>query len=243
MLQIIRSILFDIAFYTTALLLLVVFCPALLLPYPYFLWFDQIWCHSILFLSRFFAGIRYRVEGYHNIPEQNYIVASLHQSAWDVFGLTALFPHPIFVCKKELFSLPFLGWYLQRFKMIPVNRKQGAMALKNLIHNAHRIHELHRPIIIFPEGTRSPMGHINSFQMGIAMLYESLNVPVVPVVLNSGYLWKRKGLIKKSGIIDVKILPPIQPGLSRQEFIFLLQKNMKKSAQKIMSSKEKNECA
>ena len=81
------------------------------------------------------------------------------------------------------------------------------------LQSAHKaVHDQHRSIIIFPEGTRTHPGAPTRYRQGVVILAKHLQRPVVPVALNSGLFWP-KGFFKKPGTIDVVFLPPLCPTL------------------------------
>lgn len=235
-----RSLFFHILFYTISILEFTILSPGLLLPASRFLWFQNLWVQSIISLTKWVVGIDYDVAGFKNIPEGKFIVAALHQSTYDIFCLAHIFPNPIYVVKKELFSVPIFKSYLRRFNLIPVNRKSGAYSLKNMITIARQVVSERQPLVIFPEGTRSSPGNILPLQPGIGFLYESLQLPVVPVLINSGYFWPRRRFQKTSGTVQVRILPALLPGLSRAQFMSHLE-DLFKNEWKNMELRKTNE--
>ena len=102
--------------------------------------------------------------------------------------------------------------------MIWLDRKGHSKALKKLIKQGENCKKQNRPIVIFPEGTRSKIGQKNIYKPGITALYKFLNIPCIPVALNSGVFWDTKGLKRNKGKITVKFIEPIEPGLGRDEF-------------------------
>ena len=148
-----------------------------------------------------------------------YIVASKHESAWETLIFHCLVPHPSFALKQELMWIPVMNLYFKRMGTVSIRRGSGASAIKSLIQGAQRVMAEKRPLVIFPEGTRAASGRPGKYQAGVAALYRNLNVPVIPVALNSGLFWGRRSPIKHSGKITLKFLPPILPGLSRADFM------------------------
>lgn len=161
-------------------------------------------------------GLEYEVRGLEHLPAQgSYLIAAKHQSAWETMKLGLLLAVPVVVLKRELTYVPVWGWYAQRTEMIAVDRGAPAKALLSLVRGASRIVEQGRPIVIFPQGTRTAPGTWHPYRVGVGVLYEKLRLPIVPMALNSGLYWPRRGFIKKPGRIVVEFLPPIQPGLER----------------------------
>ena len=83
-----------------------------------------------------------------------------------------------------------------------------------------------RPLLIFPQGTRVKVDEKVPFKKGVGRIYETLNISCVPIALNSGKVWPKKGIIKYPGKITVSLLEPIKPGLNRDEFINILEKKI-----------------
>lgn len=185
------------------------------------------------------CGIRHQVEGEENLPDLPYIVASKHQSAWETATLTYIFPKSTFVVKKELTDSFPLGIYIKRSGLIGVDRRGGKQALKEMLEGAKRSMEAKRPLVIFPEGTRTSVGEKPSYKRGIYILYKNLKKPVVPVALNSGLYWKRRGFFKYPGTIRMKIMPPIMPGLSQEDFMKKLETTIERETNKLIEDATK----
>jgi 1-acyl-sn-glycerol-3-phosphate acyltransferase len=136
--------------------------------------------------------------------------------------------------KRELFFIPFHGWFSRKFEMIPVDRDKGPAALRRMLREAKKRIDDGREIIIFPEGTRRPPGAPPDYKTGIVLLYDALGVPCLPVALNSGLFWPRRSVIRRPGTIVVEILPPITPGLPREEFLRRLQEAIEGSSSRLL---------
>ena len=178
----------------------------------------KFWCRSNLAYLRVIAGVKTKVSGQENIPEGGCIIAAKHQSDWDVFSI---FPHtgrPAYIVKKELMRIPFFGWAARSLDCIEVDRKKGAEAIPLMMKQAHAAIARGCRIVIFPEGTRKAPLAPADYRQGIVRLYLELNVPVVPVALNSGLFWGRNSLVIWPGTAEAKFLPPIEAGLSADVF-------------------------
>lgn len=172
-----------------------------------------------VFLLSNFAKIDYEVTGWENIPKGPCIFASKHQSMWETQQLYNLLPRTVVVTKKELFYVPFFGVSMKKAGFIFVERKNSASALKKLIKMSQKRIKENHSIIIFPEGTRRAVGAPPDYKVGVGALYKYLGVPCVPIALNSGLFWPRRSFRRNAGTIEVKILPPIEPGLPRDAFM------------------------
>ncbi len=122
------------------------------------------------------------------------------------------------VLKRMIIFIPLYGWHAIKAKMIWLDRGAHSKALRRLIKQGRECSKDERPIIIFPEGTRSAVGEKVEYKSGVSALYRFLEIPCIPVALDSGLYWKEKGLKRNSGKIKVKFLPPIKPGLTRKDF-------------------------
>jgi 1-acyl-sn-glycerol-3-phosphate acyltransferase len=220
--QQIRALVFSIAFTTTTVVMSLFIVPGLFLPYRFVLFYKQVWLRVVLWQIRVVIGIDYEERGRENIPAGPVIFAVKHQSAWDTLGPSYLHPEMVFVLKQELTWVPVWGWYLIRMGMIPIDRSRGIAALKQLVIRARKTVASGRSVLIFPQGTRTPAGVERPYLPGVAALYTGLDVPVIPVALNSGLFWPRRKLGKWPGTIVLQYLEPIEPGLDRRAFMRIL---------------------
>jgi 1-acyl-sn-glycerol-3-phosphate acyltransferase len=219
-----RTALFNVLGYLNFLVQAIVFVPVLLLPERYFWPIGRFWVRSMLVLHRVLCGVDDEVRGRENIPAGGFIVASKHQSAWETLKLVELFPRPSFILKRQLLYLPLFGWYLKKAHMIPVDRGGGSAAIAAMIERARQAIAEGRQVIIFPEGTRRPPMAAPNYRHGVTRLYQDLDAPCLPVALNSGLFWPRRGLVHRPGTILLACLPPIPPGLPPETFAKDLQK-------------------
>ena len=173
---------------------------------------------TCVWLLKWICGTKLEVRGHEKLPKQACLVISKHQSAWDTFALIPLFRDPAIVLKDELKWIPFYGWFCVKFEHILVKREKASAALKSLIAEARKRVAQNREILIFPEGTRTIPGAAPDYKPGYVALYEALNVPAVPLALNSGLYWPRRSFIRYPGTIVVEFLDPLPAGLPRAEF-------------------------
>ncbi len=213
-----RSLLYNIVFYVNTLLFLVLGSPFYLTPRKWSIRALQAWASTSVWWLKVICGTTYEVRGIENIPEGAVLVAAKHQSAWDTFALLPLFDDPAMVLKRELVFIPLFGWFIPKFRMIPIERSSGAQALKTMIERAKKEAARGRQIVIFPEGTRRPPGAPPDYKAGAAALYLKLGLRCLPIALNSGLYWPRRKFLRYPGTIVVEILPLIEAGLKRQEF-------------------------
>ena len=215
-----RSLLYQIAFLSWTLLLVLLMLPMLGLASRRRMQTGAaFWLDGALFLQRVVLGIAIDIQGRENLPTGGAILAVKHQSAWETMIFHRLVGDPAFVIKKELLSLPFIGWYLRKTGQIAIDRKAGIRALKLMTERARQVLAEGRTVVIFPEGHRQPPGMAGHYHTGIAMLYAAAGAPVVPVALNSGLYWGRNAFLRRQGTIRLRLLTPIPPGLERAQFM------------------------
>jgi 1-acyl-sn-glycerol-3-phosphate acyltransferase len=178
----------------------------------------QYWGESNKFLLRWVVGIRSEVTGTENIPEGPCIFAAKHMSDWDIFALLPPSGRPAFIAKKELMDIPFFGWAARTFDTIRIDRSLGAGGIPMMLDDARGALDRGCRIIIFPEGTRKKPLDPPDYRQGVVHMYEGLNVPVVPVAIDSGLYWQRNSLVLWPGTARARFLPPIMPGLSPTDF-------------------------
>ena len=220
------SLLFNIGMYGISTVLAIIGLPVLILPRGAVIFWSRVWCRSVLGWLAITCGLRHRVIGREHLPSGPYILAIKHQSTWETLATNFEFPNCAFVLKRELMWIPVVGWMMWRAGNVGIDRAAGASALRAILRDTRRALDDGRPVIIFPEGTRTPPGSTRPYQPGVAALYSQLKVPVVPVALNSGLFWGRRTFLKKPGTITLRILPPIEPGLSRSAFMALLRERI-----------------
>jgi 1-acyl-sn-glycerol-3-phosphate acyltransferase len=114
--------------------------------------------------------------------------------------------------------IPLFGWYVARMNMVPVKRGDRARALRDVVAKSTERLGQGRELLIYPEGTRRPPGAEPAYKYGIVELYARLGVPVVPIAHQAGLFWPRRKMVRHPGTIDIRILPPIPPGLAKEEF-------------------------
>lgn len=219
----VRSLIFNIAFYLSTLVWMIVGLPTFLMPYWGIVGIAKLWGRTNLFLLRVICGIHAEFRGVEKIPAGGYIAAIKHQSAWDTFALLWMFRDPTFILKRELQWIPLFGWFTIKGRMIPVNRSGGSAALAAMNDRARQEMAAGRQVVIFPEGTRRPAGAEPRYKFGVAHVYEAGGVPCVPIALNSGLFWPRRTFMRVPGTVIVEVLDPIMPGLSKEEFLVRVQ--------------------
>ena len=184
---------------------------------------SRIWAKGILVLLRWTVGLTHVEQGRQNIPTGPCLIVANHQSEWETIAFLILVPNVAIVAKRELSSVPVMGWFLRHSPMILIDRESGGAAIRQMLTEARDALAQGRPVLVFPEGSRSSASSQVKFKRGIELLYLQLGVEVLPVALDSGQFWGLDHPFKRRGAITVSYLPPIQPGLTGREFISRVQ--------------------
>ena len=216
----IRGLIFKFFFYVGTIFICIIFIPALFLPQKIDLIGGNILGKWIRFCLYVFLSVKIKIKGVENIPKNTpYFIASLHQSLFETFFLQTVFNSPIFILKKELLKIPIFGWHLKKIGSISIDRDK--ISRDNLGFYDKIIStttKTKRPVIIFPQATRTSINDKVPFKKGVSKIYEKLNFICVPVALNSGDIWPKSGILNSNKTITVSILNHIPVGLKAEEF-------------------------
>ncbi|MBX3578666.1 MAG: 1-acyl-sn-glycerol-3-phosphate acyltransferase [Rhizobiaceae bacterium] len=217
----VRSLAFNVAFYLNLIVQMIFWTPIYFLAPRRTAWFiPKFWIRTSLWLHRVIAGARPEISGLENLPDGSCIIAPKHQSFWDTIAFLPHIPDGLYILKRELTWIPMFGWYILKMRMIPVDRGSRSKALKAVVAATKAEFARNgRQLIIYPEGTRRAPGDAPNYKYGIVELYSQLNVPVVPVAHQAGLFWPRRKFLRYPGTIKARFLPPIPPGLDREEFM------------------------
>tara|TARA_Y100000590_G_scaffold174483_1_gene199519 strand:+ start:7952 stop:8653 length:702 start_codon:yes stop_codon:yes gene_type:complete len=224
----IRGVIFKFFFYLGTTIICIVFLPALVLPQRIDLFAGKILAHWIRFCLFIFLSVKVKVKGVENIPkDQPFFIASLHQSLFETFFLQAIFNSPVFILKKELLNIPIFGWHLRKIGSISVDRDRVSRENLGFYDKIVSITtKTKRPVIIFPQATRTSVDIKLPFKKGVSKIYEKLNFVCVPVALNSGDVWPKSGALKANKTITVSILNYIPIGLEGEQFLNKIEKDL-----------------
>lgn len=177
------------------------------------------WARLAVFWLRITCGLSYRVSFAAPLPSAPYLVLANHASAWETIALPLIFYPAVPVLKKSLLAIPFFGWGLATLKPIAIDRASPRQAARKMLAKARMRIKEGFSVIVFPEGTRQPPGTLGHWQPGGAWLARKLGIPVVPVAHNAGFFWPRRAMGKRPGLIEVKVGPPLYPGMRAEELL------------------------
>jgi len=223
----IRSFIFNIACYSTLLIgcvfnsIVGIFSPKATIK----IW-NYFFIPIVVWSLKYLAGIRIEIRGRQYIQQENCIYAGKHQSALETYCLSNYLKKASFILKKELTYIPIFGWAQHFYGMIPVDRSAGSAAMKNMLRSAKDRLTKGRTIIIFPEGTRKKPGQTPDYKPGVALLYQNLNVPVIPVATNTGFFWKKSSFLRYPGTVIFEFMEPLPAGLDKKAFMTELQNRL-----------------
>lgn len=230
---VLRSLLFNAGFFAWTALIVLLGAPVVLLPHRVTYRLGALWVRGVLAMLALLVGLRHRILGLENRLPGAAIYAVKHQSTWDTLIFALLLDEPAYVLKRELMAIPFFGWLLRSAGMIPVDRAGKASALRRMMAAARAVSAAGRPLLIYPEGTRTAPGERRPYQPGVAALYGQLDLPVVPVAVNSGLFWGRRHFVKRPGTITLEFLPAIPPGLPRKAFMAELERRLEGASDRL----------
>lgn len=232
--QMLRSLVYALVFYLVTAVMMVGGVWLLVSPRSWAMAGLRLHGRICTWLLAVICGTRLEVRGQQNVPKGACLVVSKHQSTWDTFALIPLFRDPAVVLKAELKWIPFYGWFCQKFEHILVERARAAVSLKKMVADAKDRAAIGREIVIFPEGTRVRPGAPPDYKPGYIALYEGLQVPCVPVALNSGLFWPRRQWMRNPGTIVVEFLDPIPPGMPRAEFRRTIEARIEQACERLI---------
>ena len=224
----IRSTLFNISFFISTLLIATIGLFFAILSKKWSKYVGRFWGIVTLWELKVICNIKCNIVGLENIPQDGkYIIAAKHESAWDTAFFLKYFKDPVYVLKRELIFIPFFGLHLLLMGMIHINRAKGKKAVKEICSKSNIVlNKQKRPIVIFPQGTRTAPNDKKPYKSGIYAIANNAKAPVIPIVLNSGSFWGKSSFIKNPGVIQVKILPKIQANQEKNDFMKKLEKSM-----------------
>ena len=223
-----RNILFSTIFFSGIFVISIIFLPTLLMPRSVVLSGGKLMGYWTGFCLKIILSVKIKILGEENIiTNEKFFIAASHQSMFETFYLQTIFNSPVFILKKELLLIPIFGWYLKKIGSISIKRNKVTKDNLGFFDDISKMMATsNRPLIIFPQGTRVLPNERPPFKKGASRIYEQLNVACQPVAINSGYVWPKKGEKKSNRIITISILKPIPSGLTKENFIQILEKNI-----------------
>ena len=216
-----RSLIFNVFLYVGLILIFILAIPTLILPSKFTIFFGRVSAKYLVLILKIILNTKVIFHGVENLKKvDNFFVASAHQSMFETFALQIPLDGPIFILKKELLNIPLFGWYLRKIGSIAIVRDTTTRENLNFFDKVReRIETSKRPLLIFPQGTRVKLDEQPPFKKGVGRIYKALNLPCVPVALNTGKVWPKNSFLKYPGDIHISFLEPIMTGKNNEEFV------------------------
>jgi 1-acyl-sn-glycerol-3-phosphate acyltransferase len=232
-----RSILYGLWYYGVTAGLAILYIPLLALPRGALRGGLHVWAKMLIWGMRVIGGVRLEVRGLEHLPKGvPVLLAAKHQSMFDIVPAFACMPDALFVMKRELMRIPVFGWHNLKNGTIVVDRQGQAQAMRKLIADARERFKEPRQLLIFPEGTRRPIGAEPDYKPGVAGLYRDLDVPCVPVATNTGAHISSSGVAHSPGVVVYEVLEPIPAGLKRADFMRTLQERIETASNALLTT-------
>ncbi|MEC7298144.1 MAG: lysophospholipid acyltransferase family protein [Pseudomonadota bacterium] len=232
MIQYIRSVIFIIQMYGAMAIMAVYYTPLAIFRRDAAYDAVRAYCRYVRWSARWLVGLRSEVRG--EIPTEEVIIASKHQSFFDIILIVSEVPRPKFIMKASLVYAPILGWFALRIGCVPVNRGKRAEAIRQMMRGVTAGDAPAGQLIIYPQGTRVAPGVDKPYKVGTAVIYEETGQTCVPAATNVGVFWPRQGLLRKPGLAVVEFLPPIPPGRDRNAFMEDLEREIETASDALM---------
>ncbi|MDP5308043.1 lysophospholipid acyltransferase family protein [Paracoccus spongiarum] len=193
------------------------------------------WIGYMLWAARLHLRVHCEIRG--TPPEGDCIVAAKHQCFLDILVIANALPQRAFIMKREVMRVPVMGWYAWKIGCIPIDRSRGRDALRAIAKQVNQrlaSDEGLGQLIIYPEGTRTRPGEHRDYKHGVGTLRLATRLPVVPVAVNAGLFWPRKGWGVRPGRAVVEFLPAIPPEMPREAFMPRLRAEIEANSDRLM---------
>lgn len=191
------------------------------------------YCRYVRLTARLLVGLRSEIRG--EVPEGEVLIASKHQSFFDIIMICSVAARPKFIMKKELKWTPLLGFYAWRIGCIPVDRGKKGRAIAEMKKAVAEGAKVPGQLIIYPQGTRVAPGAAMPYKVGTGLLYQQMGKPCVPAATNVGVFWPRHGIYRKPGLAVVEFLPAISPGKAVGDFMAELERVVETASDRLMA--------
>lgn len=231
----IRSAIFNIAFYMAFVGLMVFGLPCIFMRRRACMTVVRVWAGVSVWLLEAICGTRIEFRNLHLLPKGASILAVKHQSFLETFALITVLDDFSYILKKELTDVPFFGWYVKASEQIALDRSKRGGAIARLKTAVQEKLGVGRQVVIFPEGTRRPVGAPPDYKVGVAALCATSCVPCTPVALNTGLFWPRRSFRRRPGTVVIEFLPPIATGLGKREFMNVLEASIEPATDALVS--------
>jgi 1-acyl-sn-glycerol-3-phosphate acyltransferase len=230
--QWLRSLLFVGQMYLMMAVFALIFTPFALVSRKWVFHAVHSYCHWVRWSARWMVGLRSEIRG--EVPSDEVLIASKHQSFFDIILIVSVTPRPKFIMKSSLKWAPILGWYALRIGCIPVDRGRRAEAIRQMMRGVKEGRQQPGQLIIYPQGTRVAPGVEKPYKIGAGVLYAELGRDCVPAATNVGVFWPRTGIYRTPGLAVVEFLPRIPAGMETGAFMARLEEEIEDASDRLM---------
>ncbi len=231
--QYVMSFLFIFQMYLMMLLMAIFFMPFAIFSRTWALQAVHTYTGWVRWTAGWMVGLKSEIRG--EIPTEEVLIASKHQSFFDIILIVNAVPRPKFIMKKEIIFTPIVGFYAKRIGCVSVDRGKRGLAIKKMVAGVKSGAQLPGQLIIFPQGTRVAAGATKKYKIGTAVLYNETGQSCVPAATNVGVFWPRHGIYRKPGLAVVEFLPVITQGLSIDEFMVKLEDDIETHSNRLIA--------
>ena len=231
--QWLRSLLYSVQVYVMLLVVSVGFAPWALVDKRGAFVAISAWCRWARWSASWMLGLKSEIRG--PVPDGDVMIASKHQSFFDIILLCSVVKRPKFIMKKQIKWTPLVGWYAKQINCVAVDRGKRGRAIKAMVAAVKSGAQDPGQLIIFPQGTRVAAGARQEYKVGVGVLYQEVGSPCVPVACNVGVFWPRQGIYRKPGLAVIEFLPTIEPGLPIRTFMADLERTIEERSDALMA--------
>ncbi len=228
-----RSLVFILAMYLAMAVMALAWLPAVLLTEDGAFRAVHSYCNFVRWLARVLVGLKSEIRG--EVPTGEVIIASKHQSFFDIILIVSAVPRPKFIMKKQLVHTPIVGFFARRIGCIPVDRGKRGAAVRQMVAAVKAGRSRPGQLIIFPQGTRVAPGATRPYKIGTGVLYRETGQAVIPAATNVGVFWKRHGIMRWPGVAVVEFLPAIEAGLEMADFMERVEQAIETHSDRLMA--------
>lgn len=231
--QWLRSLVFIVQMYLMMFLMALFFTPFAAFSRDWVFRAIHTYCHWVRWTAGWMVGLKSEIRG--QVPDGEVIIASKHQSFFDIIMITSAVPRPKFIMKKEILWTPIVGFYAKRMGCVSVDRGKRGAAIKQMVVAVNSSSVTPGQLIIFPQGTRVAAGAHKPYKIGTGVLYTRTGQPCVPAATNVGVFWKRHGIMRYPGLAVLEFLPAIEPGMKIETFMSELEQSIEGASDRLMA--------
>jgi 1-acyl-sn-glycerol-3-phosphate acyltransferase len=190
-------------------------------------WVIRNYCGTVIWLARVLCGLKVDQRG--EIPTGNVVVASKHQSFFDVILHAYYLPNVNYVMKQELTRVPIIGFYGRRIGTAPVKRGEKSRAVSQMMAGVNK-HDGDTQLVIYPQGTRVPPGKAMPYKVGAAVICQRMERPCVMAATNVGLFWPKHSLLRKRGTAVLEYLGQVPADLELSDFVNYMEEGIESAS-------------